>query len=71
MVLRKDKLMKRNIINTTITGEAKAIYDSLHPRTKGIWLSDAIIAKHAQDSGEGLEARMEEIERRLKELEKK
>jgi hypothetical protein len=69
MVLRKDNNMKRNIINTTVTPGAKAIYDSLHPRTKGIWLSDAIITKHAQDSGAGLEARVSKLEKRVEKLE--
>ena len=37
-------MKRKNIINTSVTDEAKAIYDSLHPRTKGIFVSDAIVA---------------------------
>ena len=62
--------MKRNIINTTVRDEAKAIYDSLHPRTKGIWLSDAIITKHEHDSGTGIQQQIDDHEQRLRKLEK-
>ena len=36
--------MKRNIINTSVTDEAKAIYDSLPPHRKGHWVSNAMVA---------------------------
>ena len=59
---------RKNIINTSVTDEAKAVYDNLHPRTKGIWLSDAIITKHAHDTGTGLEARVSKLEREVEML---
>ena len=62
-------MKRKNIINTSVTLEAKAIYDGLHPRTKGIWVSDAIVEKHDRDTGTGLEARLEDIEKRLERLE--
>jgi hypothetical protein len=60
---------RKNIINTSVTPEAKAIYDSLHPRTKGIWVSDAIVEKHDHDTGTGLEARVEVLEKKVEKLE--
>jgi polyhydroxyalkanoate synthesis regulator phasin len=60
-------MKRKNIINTSVTPEAKAIYDSLHSRTKGIWVSDAIIAK-AQNSV-SLEARVSKLEKRVEKLE--
>jgi hypothetical protein len=44
--------MKRNIINTSVTDKAKAVYDSLPPHRKGQYVSAAIEEKHSRDTGE-------------------
>lgn len=63
--------MKRNIINTSVTDAAKAIYDSQPPHRKGIYVSAAIIEKHEHDAGTGLQAQLDDHEKRLRKLERK
>jgi hypothetical protein len=61
--------MKRNIINTSVTDSAYGIYKALPPHRKGIYVSAALVEKHSHDTGTGLEARLEDIEKRLERLE--
>ena len=62
--------MKRNIINTSVTDEAKAVYDSLPSHGKGRYVSTAIVDKYEHDTGTGLQARVETLERKVEKLEK-
>jgi hypothetical protein len=52
-----------------LTDEAFVIYDSVKPHKKSEYVSDAIVEKHEHDTGTGLEARLEDIEKRLERLE--
>jgi len=57
-------------INPTVTKEAESIYNALPHHKRGEFVSDAIITKHAQDSGEGLEARVEKLEKAVEGIKK-
>jgi polyhydroxyalkanoate synthesis regulator phasin len=57
---------RSRLISVEISHEAKTIYDK-QPH-KGEFVSEAI-TKHAQDSGAGLETRVEKLEKRVEKLE--
>jgi len=55
-------------ISIKLRHEAKQVYDNLPAKGKGEWVSDAIITKHAQDSGAGLEEQIRELRSRVERL---
>ena len=57
-------------INPTITDEAKLIYTNIKNRNdRGTFVSAAIVEKHEHDTGTGLEARVEVLEKKVERLE--
>ena len=61
--------MKRNIINTSVTDEAKAIYDSLPSHGKGRYISTAIVEKYEHDTGTGIQVQVDDLRMRVEKLE--
>ena len=56
-------------ISIKLRHEAKEIYTNLPAKGKGEWVSDAIVEKHSHDTGTGLEARVEVLEKKVEKLE--
>jgi len=56
-------------ISIKLRHEAKVIYDSLPKKGKGEYVSDAIIAKAQNSSGE-IEARVEKLEKEVEGIKK-
>jgi len=57
-------------ISIKLRHKAKEIYTSLPAKGKGEWVSDAIVDKHDHDTGTGLQARVDDLSRRVEKLEK-
>lgn len=56
-------------IDPTITDEAKRIYDDIKNRNeRGRFVSDAIIEKHARQTGPDLQTRVEELEKKVQDI---
>lgn len=68
---RRGDKMKRNLINTSVTDEAFEIYKGLPERRKGRFVSDAIIEKHQRDTGTDLQTQIDELRKRIGEIEAK
>ncbi len=52
-------------INPTVTEQAKKIYDNLPLKDKKHFVSDAIIEKHARQTGTDLQTKVDELEKKV------